>query len=163
MGLRQATVKDYQAILKLNEDLVHFLSPMDEHLLAELHRQSELTQVIEENGKIVAFLIVMREGKQYSSENYLWFSKQYPKFLYVDRIVVDPDYHHRGYGKLMYRQVFSHARRTNIPVVTAEVNIRPPNPVSLAFHKKEGFEEVGTQWLQGKQVSLLAAKGIESA
>lgn len=164
MGLRQAVVQDYPAILRLNEDLVHFLSPMDEHLLAELHRQSELTQVIEEKGKIVAFLIALREGKQYGSENYLWFSQQYPKFLYVDRVVVDRDYHHCGYGKMMYNEIFACARRTKVPVVTAEVNIQPPNPVSLAFHKKEGFEEVGAQWLQGgkKQVALLAVKGITS-
>lgn len=160
MVFRTATASDYPAILKLNEELVHFLSPMDETLLSRLQEQSELTQVIEEDGKVVAFIILMREGKDYDSENYRWFSQHYPQFLYVDRIVVDPTSHHHGYGKMMYSEVFSHAKHTNIPVVTAEVNIEPPNPVSLNFHKKTGFEEVGTQWLcnNTKQVSLLAAE-----
>lgn len=160
MGLRKVTVDDYDTILKLNEELVDFLAPMDENLLGILHEQSELLQVIEENGKVIAFIIVIREGKDYDSENYFYFSQYYPQFLYVDRVVVDTGYHHCGYGKMLYNGVFAHARHTNVPVVTAEVNLQPPNLVSLDFHKKTGFIEVGTQWVGGgkKEVSLLVAK-----
>jgi predicted GNAT superfamily acetyltransferase len=44
--------------------------------------------------------------------------------------------------------------------VTAEIDIEPPNPVSLKFHERFGFKEVGKQAVAGgkKIVSLQAAK-----
>lgn len=164
MLIRKATVCDYPAILKLNEEQEHFLSPMDENLLVKLHGQSALALVVEENRTVVAFVLVMREGQNYDSENYRWFSQRYSKFLYVDRIVVGAQCHHCGHGKMLYNEVFSYAGSAGVPVVTAEVNRQPPNPVSLGFHTKRGFEEVGTQWVRGgkKQVTLLAAR-VEQA
>jgi hypothetical protein len=55
--------------------------------------------------------------------------------------------------------VFDHARAGGAPVVTAEVNMEPPNPGSLAFHHRLGFREVGQQDTYGGsvRVSLLAA------
>lgn len=49
--------------------------------------------------------------------------------------------------------------------VTCEVNIRPPNPESLAFHDRQGFVEVGTQETEDgrKTVSLRAKSLLESA
>lgn len=164
MLLREAVLEDYPSILTLNEALVEFLSPMDKALLGRLHGQAELLQVAEENGVIAAFLLLLREGKDYDSENYRWFSQHYEKFLYVDRIVVGVDFQHSGYGKLLYHLVFDHARCTGVPVVTAEVNLQPPNLPSLNFHKKTGFQEVGTQWVGSlctggkKQVALLAGE-----
>lgn len=162
MVFRRATTGDYPEILRMNEELVHFLAPMDEDLLSRLHQQSALTGVIEEDGKVVAFIILLREGGEYDSENYRWFSRNYPKFLYVDRIVVDTTHHRRGYGKFLYDEVFAQAKRDGVPCVTAEVNLQPPNPASLDFHQRAGFTQVGTQWLQDgekkKQVSLLLAE-----
>ncbi|MDL2293133.1 GNAT family N-acetyltransferase [Ruminococcaceae bacterium OttesenSCG-928-D13] len=160
MVFRKATVEDYPAILKMNEELVHFLAPMDEALLTTLHGQSALTAVIEEDERVAAFMILLREGQDYDSENYRWFSARYPSFLYVDRIVVDPAFHRRGYGKFLYDELFAQAKRDGVPFVTAEVNIEPPNQASLDFHKQAGFGEVGTQWLDNgkKQVSLLLAE-----
>ena len=42
--------------------------------------------------------------------------------------------------------------------ITCEVNTRPANPDSMAFHERLGFREVGRQQTEGgaKEVALLA-------
>ena len=61
-----------------------------------------------------------------------------------------------GLGHLLYEEVFRHARETDVSVVTAEIDIEPANPVSLKFHERFGFHEVGRQEVYGgkKVVSL---------
>lgn len=158
--IRPAEPKDYEDILRLNEELVHFLSPMDRDRLAHLDQQSELHLVVAEGDKVLAFCLTFREGADYDSVNYQWFAKHYPSFLYVDRVVVDVNVQASGLGKLLYEEVFRHARATGVPIVTAEIDIEPPNPVSLKFHEKFGFHEVGRQEVAGgkKIVSLQVAE-----
>ena len=44
----------------------------------------------------------MREGSDYGSENYKFFSKKLKKFLYVDRVAIDKKYRREGLGKAIY-------------------------------------------------------------
>lgn len=151
-----AKPEHYDDILAINEKLVRFLAPMDMPKLKEMAAMSELFKVAVVNGKTAAFLLCFREGTAYQSENYKWFCAKYEKFLYVDRIVVQEDYQDMGIGRAFYELVAAHAEETGAGRVTAEIDILPPNPKSLRFHKAFGFEEVGTQFVAGgkKQVSL---------
>jgi len=156
--IRPATPEDYEQILRLNEESVHFLSPLSKEKLEHLHRQSELLTVVEVDGAVEAFVLALREGKDYDSVNYTWFARNYDKFLYIDRVVVSLRQQSSGLGKLLYEEVFKHADATGVPAVTAEIDIEPPNPVSLKFHERFGFQEVGRQPVAGgkKIVSLQA-------
>jgi predicted GNAT superfamily acetyltransferase len=158
--VRSATPEDYEDILRLNEESVHFLSPLSKEKLAHLHRESEILKVVEADGHVEAFVLALREGKDYDSVNYTWFARNYDKFLYIDRVVVSLKQQSSGLGKLLYEEVFKHAESTGVPVVTAEIDIEPPNPVSLKFHERFGFKEVGRQPVaSGKKiVSLQAAQ-----
>ena len=158
--VRPATPEDYDQILKLNEESVHFLSPLSKEKLIHLHQQSEILKVVEVDGVVEAFVLALSEGKDYDSVNYIWFEKNYEKFLYIDRVVVSLKQQSSGLGKLLYDEVFKHAESIGTPVVTAEIDIEPPNPVSLNFHEKYGFKEVGQQSVaDGKKiVSLQAVK-----
>jgi predicted GNAT superfamily acetyltransferase len=42
--------------------------------------------------------------------------------------------------------------------MTCEVNLSPPNAASMRFHRRLGFEQVGSQFTEAgaKQVALLA-------
>ena len=158
--IRPATPEDYEEILKLNEESVHFLSPLSKEKLIHLHQESEILKVVETDGKVEAFVLALREGKDYDSVNYAWFSKNYEKFLYIDRVVVSVKQQGSGLGKMLYEDVFKHVKSIDVPVVTAEIDIEPPNPVSLKFHEKFGFKEVGKQAVAGgkKIVSLQAVQ-----
>jgi len=156
--IRDATPDDFPAILALNAESVHFLSPLEVKRLRHLHAQAAYHRVIEHDGRIAAFLLAFREGADYDSPNYRWFAQQYPHFLYIDRIVVADTARGLGFGAQLYDDILAFASATNAARLTAEFDVEPPNPVSAAFHQRYGFREVGTQWIGGgkKQVSLQA-------
>ena len=159
MHIRPAILSDIPAVLALNEESVHYLSPMNDERLARLTDEAEAQWVVEHDGRVCAFLISFREGATYDSVNYRWFCLNYPKFLYVDRVVVSSTMQGRGCGATLYQAVFAHAKSTAVPVVTCEFDVDPPNPVSANFHAKYGFKEVGRQRVANdtKTVSLQAA------
>ncbi|EIM01706.1 GNAT family N-acetyltransferase [Rhodanobacter denitrificans] len=155
---RDATPADFPAILALNEAFVAVLSPLDHARLARLHAQAALHRVIERAGRVEAFLLAFREGADYDSPNYRWFAQRYPRFLYVDRVVVAGDAQACGAGTVLYRELHAQARRDAVPWITCEFDLEPPNPASARFHARLGFGEVGRQSLHGgkKTVSLQA-------
>ena len=158
MQIRNANVTDFPRILTLNEEAVHFLSPLNHERLALLHHAAPFHRVLEYDGVIQAFLLVLREGATYDSPNYLWFSQRYERFLYVDRVVVSASMQGRGAGRLLYDDLFSFAKSSGCQTITCEFDIDPPNAQSERFHAAFGFREVGTQRVgaKQKQVSLQA-------
>ncbi|MGY4515449.1 GNAT family N-acetyltransferase [Lysobacter sp. HA18] len=156
--LRDPTPDDRPTLLALNEASVAVLSPMDASRLDALLTQSAMCRVVEHEGVVRAFVLTFRERAAYDSVNYRWFDARYPRFLYVDRVVVDSRLRGAGFGQRLYADVFDRARCDDVPYVTCEFDIEPPNPASERFHARQGFVEVGRQTLPGgKQVSLRAA------
>lgn len=157
--LRPARHDDWPAILALNQESVQFLSPLPAQRLQMLDRAAALHLVLEAAPGIAAFLLALREGADYDSVNYRWFARRYPRFLYVDRVVVAPAYRGRGAASLLYEAVFAAARRDEVPWVACEFDIDPPNPASEQFHAKFGFREVGRQSVPyaDKQVAMQLA------
>ena len=129
------------------EDMKHFLNIVD------------YFRTLKVENKIAGFLIALSPGKDYSSLNYKWFEKTYNSFMYVDRIVIDTNYHRNGLGTSFYNdlETFSIGKSSRI---TCEVNIRPKNKGSMVFHETYGFEQVGTQTTEEgqKEVSLMSYK-----
>jgi len=164
MAIRDARRDDFAAILTLNAESVHFLSPLSPERLDALHRAAAYHRVVDADGEIAAFLLAFREGAAYDSLNYLWFGKHYPAFLYIDRIVVAPSLRGGGLGVELYADIAAFAARSGVPWLTCEFDLEPPNPGSMRFHERMGFREVGTQWIHGatKHVSL-QAKAIATA
>lgn len=159
--IRPAEKSDYPFILRVNEENVEVLSPMDAEKLEYFSKCNEMLHIALVDGIPAAFLIVLREGvDSYGSENYRWFSKNYDKFLYIDRIVIDQPFRRMGLGKKLYAEVFAHGKKTDVPYVTAEIDTIPYNETSLGFHKAMGFREVGEQIIRGGtiKVSLQEAK-----
>jgi hypothetical protein len=131
------------------DDMIHFLEIVD------------YFRVIKINSNIIGFLIALTPGNDYQSPNYKWFEKQYSQFMYVDRIVIDPFFQNKGLGRTFYDDLKIFCQRYT-PIITCEVNLKPKNDKSLLFHKKYGFEQVGTQETDGgkKEVSLMVYKII---
>ena len=154
--LRDADRGDFEAILALNHASVHFLSPLDAQRLARLHAMASCHRVADDDGRVCAFLLVLAQGQPYDSPNYRWFAGRYERFLYVDRVVVDPACQGQGIGPRLYQELFAFAQRTGAPRITLEIDSDPPNPVSTRFHAHYGFAEVGTHRVAGgtKRVSL---------
>ena len=160
--IRPVEDRDTDFILRLNEENVEVLAPMDEQRLEQYKGWAELFLVAEVDGKSAAFLIAIREGNgEYESENYRWFNSHYDSFLYVDRIVIDTEFRRAGLGRELYGIVFEQALKDGVPLVTAEIDIEPDyNEGSIRFHEAMGFKEVDTLVIRnGKlKVSLQTRK-----
>jgi len=155
--IRDIAPADFERVLAINEDEVSALSPLDEKSLARLIGEASFCRVLVVEGEIAAFLIALREGANYASVNYRWFAERYPKFLYVDRVVVARSYQRIGAGQTLYAELFQFARDYDVRLMTCEFDIVPPNEASRRFHERYGFKSVGTQHLGNcKQVALQA-------
>ncbi len=155
--LRYTTPADFDAILALNAESVHFLSALDAPRLARLHGFSAYDKVVQNPGKdVAAFLLAFREGVDYDSPNYRWFAERYESFVYIDRVVIAADARGSGIAAMLYADLFEFARGEGVTMVVCEFDLDPPNPASQRFHERQGFREVGTQQLHGgkKRVSL---------
>jgi predicted GNAT superfamily acetyltransferase len=105
-----------------------------------------------------ALLLAFDHHAAYDGLNFLWFRDRWPRFAYVDRIVVAPAARGRGLARVLYERVLARAAADGLERVCCEVNLDPPNPVSDAFHAALGFEDVGRASVPGagKVVRYLA-------
>ncbi len=139
----QAASGDLPAILELNQAAIPEVSSLDLTALCVLHSQAALLAVARAGDAVAGFILVLREGCDYASPNYRFFDERYDAFAYVDRIVVGERFRRMGIGAGLYRALFE--ALPQVPRVTCEVNVRPPNPGSMAFHRDLGFSVVGEQ------------------
>jgi predicted GNAT superfamily acetyltransferase len=130
-----------KALLALNNEHARELSWLEPERLQHLVEQAFLARRV---GNIDAFLLAFNQGAHYDSPNFLWFPSRYPRFVYVDRIVVASAARGRGLARRLYDDLFEQAIAAGHDRVVCEVNLQPPNPASDAFHAALGFIEVGT-------------------
>lgn len=155
VAVRSVQSTDLAWILALNKVHEEALSPLNAERLEELVEAAALVRVADAGA---GFVICFDQTAEYDSPNFIWFRERYERFLYVDRIAVDATKGIAGVGKALYSAVAGAAADANYPLICAEVNTDPPNPGSLAFHAKQGFETVGEAHLpeRGKSVRYLA-------
>jgi predicted GNAT superfamily acetyltransferase len=142
-------------VLALNNEHAAELSWLDADRLVELVGRAFLALRI---GAVDAFLLAFDQDADYDSPNFLWFRARYPRFIYVDRVVVASSARGRGHARRLYDELFRHALAAGHERVVCEVNREPPNPASDAFHAALGFAEVGRAVIHGgsKTVTYLA-------
>ena len=151
------TAADLPAVLALNNAHAAATSPHDADSLAGLVAMADVALVADAPGD--AFLIGLFEGAAYASPNYRWFADRFPRFAYVDRVVVGERAQRRGLASALYGALFAAAADGGRDRVCAEVNSDPPNPVSDAFHAARGFFVVGEARLPaGKSVRYLTRR-----
>ncbi|MBI3544347.1 MAG: GNAT family N-acetyltransferase [Deltaproteobacteria bacterium] len=155
--IRDWSLRDLVAISRINETEIPHVSSITVAELKVLAEQSFYFRLLEsESGDIAGFVLALDETATYSSLNFQWFKSRYPRFIYIDRVVVSASYQGLGIGRLLYEDLEEVAKRSSSPLA-CEVNTRPPNPGSLRFHQRFGFREVGVQNTEGgkKTVALL--------
>ena len=144
-----------EALLALNNAHAVELSWLEPPRLAHLVGEAFLAERI---GQAEALLLAFDQAADYDSPNFLWFRERFPRFVYVDRIVVAGEARGRGHARRLYQLLFERARAAGHERIVCEVNSNPPNPASDAFHADLGFVPVGEGELHGgeKTVTYLA-------
>lgn len=154
MQIRPATPADLDSLIALNDAEIPHVTRLVVSLARRFLHEAAVFAVAEEGDDELGFVVALSPGLDYESPNYRWVGSRYEEFLYVDRIVVAADRSGEGIGRRLYAHIVAEAK--NVPIL-CEVNLRPPNPGSLAFHHRLGFAEVGRLASEGgtKEVSLL--------
>ncbi len=129
------------ALLALNQADADRLSPLTAERLTALIGRAFMACRI---GEADALLIAFDQDADYDSPNFLWFRARCRRFVYIDRVVVDPACRGRGLARHLYAALFARAAEAGHDRVVCEVNQVPPNPGSDAFHAALGFAPVGT-------------------
>ena len=142
---------DLPAILALNNEHAAELSWLEPQRLSYLLGQSFHTRRI---GRLEAFIMTFDQDAHYDSPNFLWFRERHPRFVYVDRVVVAGFARGRGHARRLYQDLFDRAAQAGHSIVTCEVNAKPPNPASDAFHAALGFVEAGGAAIHGGAKSV---------
>ena len=141
MNLREVTRADWPQLLALNLASVAELSELDERRLEFILSLAHRSLAVESAGDVVAFALAIAPGAPYDSANYRWFGARFERFLYLDRVVVAGPLRRRGVGTQLYDAMEAAAGRFDRMV--CDVNVLPPNEVSLAFHAARGYREIG--------------------
>ena len=153
MDIRALTLDDIEAMWAINEEGLPGTGQVSHDELASLLNLASFSMGVFEDGHLLGFVICLPPSTAYGSLNYAWFNQRYEAFLYVDRIAVAEAHRNEGIGSMLYELVVRHAGEQNIPVA-AEVNLQPPNPGSVRFHHRFGFEEVGVLRHEKKAVTM---------
>jgi hypothetical protein len=161
--LRDVRPDDLDAVLRLNQDARPAVSDTTPDALSWFADVSVWFKVAEdEGGELGGFLIALDPGVDYGSMNYAWFTARYDSFAYVDRIVIAQHARGAGLGRRFYEELEAFAR-PRAPWILCEVNTRPRNEISLAFHDRLGFEAVGEQGTEGGSKSVVMLRKAVSA
>jgi len=151
-SLSEKEVDEMHAINQANSPDVGDIPTVNQFKL--LIGLSETIYAYKDKETIVGFILLMREGTTYQSENYKFISSKFDQFLYVDRIAIDSKYRRQGLAEKIYSKVISDGNHLGLDIL-CEVNIRPKNDISLSFHKKMKFKEIGTQDFEKNSVVYL--------
>jgi predicted GNAT superfamily acetyltransferase len=155
MQILRIEQNDYDSVLALNEESVPHVNLIGIEELQWFVEYAACTRVAKIDNRLAGFLIGLRPGTQYASPNYQWFCDNYDDFAYVDRVVVSEWARRQRVAESLYEAFAS--SQSDAPVMTCEVNIRPPNDGSMVFHERMGFRQVSSQEIDGgkKEVALM--------
>jgi hypothetical protein len=154
MIFRTLRSEDAPALWRINEEGLPGTGKISQDAIIDLLGLAELPLGAFEGGELVGFVLCLPPRTRYGSLNYAWFNKRYDDFLYVDRIAVSEKHRNRKIGSLLYQKVITYAQEQNCPIV-AEVSLKPPNPKSMRFHDRHGFNEVGVFHHEKMSVTMM--------
>jgi predicted GNAT superfamily acetyltransferase len=159
MQIFDITAVDLDRALALNEASVPHVSSIDLEKIRWFARHAFYFRIARVDGRFAGFLIGLRPGIDYGSENYRWFCDNYRDFGYIDRVAVAPEARRLGIASALYND-FASKLKGDVQVMTCEVNIRPANATSMRFHEHQGFVQVASQETENgtKEVALMERK-----
>lgn len=134
------------------------LSELDEARLELVLSFAHRSLVVEHDDEVVGFAIAMAPDALYDSDNYRWFSNNFERFLYLDRVAVAESMRRHGIGAQLYSAMESAAQPFGRMV--CEVNVVPRNETSLAFHASRGYGEIGRLEHSPEKVVVLMSKEL---
>lgn len=133
--------KHHTDLLNMNAEFVHWLSPLDQPKLDYiLQRATYQRQINQADGILLGY---GHEVNYPDHKNLTWLKQHLSDFFYIDRVIIKRRAHGQGLGYALYQDVTNFAVQQGYKWIACEVNTRPNNPASHAFHLKMGFKAIG--------------------
>jgi predicted GNAT superfamily acetyltransferase len=156
MQVINVSESDLDDVLALNQAAVPHVNSLTPRELRWFFENAPYFRRIRHEGRLAGFLIGLGPGVDYRSPNYRYFANKHQMFGYVDRVAVAAESRRLGIASRLYED-YASTLRGFAPVMTCEVNLRPPAEGSLVYHERHGFVRVATQATEGgsKEVALM--------
>jgi uncharacterized protein len=156
ISVRDIRPGDLQEVLRINKESSPGVSQLTVVGAERLTTDATLAWVAVADQGMAGYLIAFIGSAMYAGEEFAWFKQRGRQFVYVDQVALAPSYRGRGVGSLLYSELERWAARQRCRSLNCEVNLAPPNPGSLAFHRRFGFIEIGRMHTSdGRHVALL--------
>ena len=155
-AIRDVCDTDLESVLALNQSEVPHVGSVGLDRMRWFAAHADFFRVAVADATIGAYLVGFGPRSEYDSLNYRWFCDRYADFGYIDRVAVAAAARRRGLASRLYED-FAAQLPAGLPRLACEVNLKPPNPSSLAFHLGRGFHQVGTRRWDGgaREVAML--------
>jgi predicted GNAT superfamily acetyltransferase len=144
-SVRALRHEDLDRVLEINRANTPEVGSLGSARLAFIYDESAIRLGVTVDERLIGFALVLAPGSSYDSVNYQWFKTDYSESWYLDRVAISAAHRRQGLGARLYGHIVEALAATRVRSLGLEVNIDPPNPGSLAFHERLGFEVVGQQ------------------
>ncbi|HJR73006.1 MAG TPA: GNAT family N-acetyltransferase [Luteimonas sp.] len=151
IAVRDVREHELDSVLALNNAAGPAILPLDAAKLRHFYDSAEYFRVAERDGNLAGFLVGFGSDADHDSSNFAWFRERFPKFFYIDRIVVASRRRGGGVGRALYADVQSYAE-LRCPQLACEVFLDHGADPALLFHGSFGFREVGQHVMPGVDV-----------
>ena len=145
--VRNIEIADLAQVLEINNANTPGVSELTmSELETDIENCLHALAIDNEHGEVCAFCITFAPDAPDAGVNHQWFADRYESFVYLDRIAIDSTHQNLGLGALLYQTVEQRMLDSaEHSLLCCEVNLEPPNPGSLRFHKRIGFSECGVE------------------
>ena len=157
-GVRALAVADWEGVLRINAESLPGVACLDRHELERLLSMPNEHLAIEgPDGGLGGYLLAFRNDAPYDGEEFLTFAKSASEsFIYIDQLAIETSYRQAGLGSILYEALELRAKNSLVARLCCEINLEPPNPTSLAFHRAKGFTQSGSlATTDGRMVALM--------
>ncbi|MCQ4162180.1 GNAT family N-acetyltransferase [Roseomonas sp. GC11] len=154
---RRILPADQPALLALNNQHAEAVNALPPEGFAALCARAAWSGAVWEGGRPLGFLLALGPEGPATGPNHAWMQAHHPEAAYIDRVVVEAAAQGRGLGRALYAALAAWAAGAGFTRLGCEVNLDPPNPGSMAFHARLGFETAGeaTDPRNGKRLRYL--------
>lgn len=154
MNIQIQSLTKPEVLQEINNEAVPDVNPLDLAKARWLVSHAALASMAIVNGQVAAAIVILSESAEFDSDYFRWFSERYSNFIYIERVIVSAWARRLGLAAELYRRVEEVAGEKGLAIAT-EVYSEPPNIASLKFHAKMGFEEIGNQFSELEQKTVV--------
>ncbi len=163
-SIRALSASDKDAVLRINADGQPGVAQLDhsefERLMAISNRHLALEGP---DTALAGYILAFHSDAPYDGEEFQIFGMSATApFIYIDQVATAAGMRRAGLATALYEAMERLAQAELVFTLCCEVNLNPPNPISLAFHRARGFNQTTVLEAQDGRTVALMGKSLES-